>query len=120
MWCMCYARPYEHRMWCIYSDSAGVERRHSMDCAEARRLLAHIRRHRRNQSASDLAQAATALDFVINKTLSKDSYWWAVKPGRRFSIPTAKNPVPVGTVTSILRELEAELERICGASSDGK
>ncbi len=80
------------------------------DVDHARKLVAEIRRNRRSQSPEDLARAASALGFAIDRSRSKDSYVWAIRsPGPKFPIPTTKNPVRVGTVTSILRILEEVL-----------
>ena len=80
------------------------------DVERARKHVAEIRRNRRSQSPEDLARAASALGFVIDRSRSKDSYIWAIHPtGRKFSIPTTKNPVRVGTTTLILRILEEVL-----------
>jgi hypothetical protein len=76
----------------------------------AKRIIGEIRRNRRSQNPDDLARAARALGFVIDRARSKDSYIWAIHPtGVKFSIPTTRNPVRVGTTTSILRVLEEVL-----------
>ncbi len=81
-----------------------------VDVDAARRFLAEIRRNRRSQSPDDLARAARSLGFKTDPRRSKDSYIWAIHPkGPKFSIPTTKNPVRVGTTTSILRILEEVL-----------
>jgi hypothetical protein len=83
------------------------------DYALARKLLADIRQRRRSQSPDNLARAAAALGFEIDRHRSKDSYIWAVHPGgQKFSIPTTKNPVRVGTTTCILRTLEEVLSDV--------
>lgn len=83
------------------------------DVDVARRLLADIRQRRRSQSPDDLARAAAALGFEIDRRRSKDSYIWAIHPGGlKFSIPTTKNPVRVGTTTCILRILEEVLSNV--------
>jgi predicted RNA binding protein YcfA (HicA-like mRNA interferase family) len=87
-----------------------------MDCAEARRLLAELMSNRRSQSPADLARVAESIGYrVINSR--RGSHRMAVDgPGPRFPIPTSKNPVRVGTVTSILRVLEEAVDRECGSS----
>lgn len=84
------------------------------DCDAARRLLDDVRRNRRTQSASDLADAARALGYEIDTSRGKGSHWFAKNgPGPHFPIPTSKRPVSVGTTTRILRLLEEAYDRVC-------
>jgi hypothetical protein len=79
----------------------------------ARKLITEIRRNRRSQSPADLARVASVLGCDVDRSRSKDSHWWAIHPtGRKFPIPTSKNPVRVGTTTSILRVLEEVLNDV--------
>ncbi|MCC3779377.1 hypothetical protein [Streptomyces sp. UNOB3_S3] len=79
----------------------------------ARKLLAEIRLNRRSQTPDTLVKAAQLLDFEIDRSRAKGSHWWAVHhKGHRFPIPTSKNPVRVGTTTSILKVLEEVLNDV--------
>lgn len=84
-------------------------------CRQAQRLLAEIRKHRRSQRSSDLAAAAEALGYMIDKRRGKGSHWYARGgPGPHFPIPTGRDPVAVGITTNVLRILEEVYEDVCG------
>lgn len=85
------------------------------ECRKARKLLDDIRRNRRSQSHQDLAAAAEALGYMIDKQRGKGSHWYARGgPGAHFPIPTNRDPVSISVTTTILRILEEAYDDVCG------
>lgn len=88
--------------------------RQEVDCERARKVLEAIRRNRRSQMATTLAEAAEMLGYAIDRGRGKGSHWWATQPNRpRFPIPTARSPVSVGVTTRILGILEKVFDDVC-------
>jgi len=88
--------------------------RQDVDCERARRALEGIRRNRRSQTATTLAEAAEELGYEIDRGRGKGSHWWAKQPNRpRFPIPTTRSPVSVGVTTRILGILEKVFDDVC-------
>ena len=88
--------------------------REDVDCERARKALEAIRRNRRSQTATTLAEAAGGLGYKIDRGRGKGSHWWARQPNRpRFAIPTTRNPVSVGVTTRILGILEKVFDDVC-------
>jgi hypothetical protein len=88
--------------------------REDVDCERARRALEAIRRNRRSQTATTLAEAAEELGYEIERARGKGSHWWARQPNRpRFPIPITRSPVSVGVTTRILGILEKVFDDVC-------
>lgn len=86
----------------------------AIDCDRARHKLDHIRRNRRSQSPQDLADTARSVGYTVDKQRGKGSHWYARQgPAAPFAIPTARDPVAVGTTTQILRVLQEAFDDVC-------
>lgn len=88
--------------------------RDEVDCERARRALEAIRRNRRSQTPTALADASALLGYEIDRGRGKGSHWWARQPNQpRFPIPTTRSPVSVGVTTRILGILEKVFDDVC-------